>query len=121
MLSVERIPGCVWEPACGPGAIVRVLRAHGHHVVATDLVDYDLADQEESGWDFLLERQLPIGVEAIVTNPPFKLADAFVAHALDLCPKVIMLLRFAFLEGKRPAPILDGGKLARATERLRKF
>ena len=66
-----------------------------------------------SGWDFLLERQLPIGVEAIVTNPPFKLAAAFVAHALDLCPKVVMLLRLAFLESERRTPILDGGKLAR--------
>ena len=31
-------------------------------------------------------------------NPPFKLASEFVAHALDLSPKVIMLLRLAFLK-----------------------
>jgi hypothetical protein len=34
----------------------------------------------------------------IVTNPPFKLAAQFVAHALSLCPRVAMLLRLSFLE-----------------------
>lgn len=113
LLKVEALPDCLWEPACGPGAIVRVLRGAGHVVYATDLVDYDSPDQDEAGWDFLLEQQLPIGVQAIVTNPPFKLAHEFVAHALKLCPKVVMLLRLAFLESDRRRDILDTGKLAR--------
>jgi len=29
LLRVEQIPHFVWEPACGPGAIVNVLRAAG--------------------------------------------------------------------------------------------
>ena len=70
-------------------------------------------DQDESGWDFLLERQLPIGVEAIVTNPPFNLAAQFVAHALDLAPRWLCSCRLAFLESERRTPILDGGRLAR--------
>jgi hypothetical protein len=49
----------------------------------------------------------------IVTNPPYKLANEFVAKALELCPKVIMLLRLAFLESERRSPILDNGTLAR--------
>ena len=59
--SIEgrELPRVPWEPACGLGAIARVLRRHGHVVYATDLVDYDSPDQDESGWDFLLERQLP--------------------------------------------------------------
>ena len=113
LLKVESLPVGLWEPACGPGAIARVLRSHGHVVYATDLVDYDSSDQDESGWDFLLERQLPIGVEAIFTNPPYKLADQFVAHALTLCPRVVMLLRLAFLESTSRSPILDAGTLAR--------
>ena len=48
-----------------------------------------------------------------MTNPPFKLASEFVAHAIELCPKVVMLLRLAFLESERRTSILDGGKLAR--------
>jgi hypothetical protein len=113
LLRAENVPDCVWEPACGPGAIVRVLRGAGCTVYATDLVDYASPDQDESGWDFLLERQMPIGAQAIVTNPPFKNAEAFVAKALELSPLVIMLLRLAFLESERRRGILDNGKLAR--------
>jgi hypothetical protein len=92
---------------------VRVLRAAGHTVIATDLVDYDSPDQDEARVDFLMERHAPLMVAAIITNPPFKNADAFVAHALKLCPKVIMLLRLAFLESDRRCGILDNGLLAR--------
>jgi hypothetical protein len=113
LMRAERLPKVIWEPACGPGVIVRTLRAAGHQVYATDLVDYDSPDQDCHGWDFLSERQLPIGVEAIITNPPFKNANEFVSHALELCPKVMMLLRLAFLESQKRAPILDGGHLAR--------
>lgn len=103
LLALEPLPSRIWEPACGPGAIVRELRATGKDVVATDLVDYrdrGLADQIY-GVDFLMERQAPQGVSCIVSNPPFKLAEEFVAHALELCPHVVMLLRVAFLEGLR--------------------
>lgn len=113
LLQVEPLPEAIWEPACGPGAIVRELRAAGKRVHATDLVDYGLEDSE-SGVDFLMERQAPgFYIGSIVTNPPFKLANEFVAHALMLCPKVVMLLRLAFLESERRSPILDGGRLAR--------
>jgi hypothetical protein len=53
----------------------------------------------------------PVG--AIVTNPPYKQANQFVAHALTLCPRVIMLLRLAFLESGRRSPILENCGLAR--------
>lgn len=113
LLKAEDIPGIVWEPASGPGSIVRVLRAAGRQVYATDLVDYDSPDQDCHGWDFLMENQVPLGVEAVVTNPPYKLAGQFATHALTLCPKVIMLLRLAFLESEGRSSILDGGDLAR--------
>jgi hypothetical protein len=112
LLRHERIPHRVWEPACGPGAIVRVLRQAGHHVTATDLVDWGCPDST-SRIDFLLERRAPEGVESICTNPPFKNAPAFVAHALDLVPHVAMLLRLGFLESESRRAILDGGRLAR--------
>lgn len=60
-----------------------------------------------------LYESLPIGVQAIVTNPPFKNAGEFVSHALELCPHVVMLLRLAFLESQKRSPILDNGYLAR--------
>ena len=102
LLRAEKLPKRIWEPACGRGAIVSVLRAHGHEVVASDLVDYGVPVTAPGyfGVDFLLERRAPEGTQAIVTNPPFRYATEFVEHALELCPRVIMLLRLAFLESE---------------------
>lgn len=105
------LPDRIWEPACGPGSIVKTLRGDGFNVFASDLVDYGCPDQE-SGVDFLETASAPEGVTAIVTNPPYKLANEFVRHALNLgVPKVCMLLRLAFLEGVGRSDILDGGAL----------
>jgi hypothetical protein len=121
LLTAEKLPQNLWECACGPGAIVRVLRDAGHRVIATDLIDYRSPDQDHAGRDFLLERSAPVGVEMIVTNPPGKLASQFAAHALPLCPRVAMLLRLSFLEagnektraGRARLFALDNGQLAR--------
>ena len=40
LLRAEKLAARIWEPAAGRGAIVRVLREHGHHVVASDVFDY---------------------------------------------------------------------------------
>ena len=115
LLRAENLPHRIWEPACGRGAIVNVLRAAGYEVVATDLVNYGppITPPGYYGRDFLMERKAPDGCEAIITNPPYRLAEQFVAHALELCPLVIMLLRLAFLESERRRRILEGGALAR--------
>jgi hypothetical protein len=112
LLEAEHLPAQIWEPACGPGAIVRVLRGAGHQVFASDLVERGCPDST-CGIDFLMETKAPAGVEAIITNPPYKLAAEFVAKGLDLVPYVAMLLRLSFLESARRALILDGGNLAR--------
>lgn len=39
LLGVEAFEGSIWEPACGDGAISRVLQERGHAVISTDLVD----------------------------------------------------------------------------------
>lgn len=112
LLSVERLPTLIWEPACGPGAIVRELRDAKHKVIATDLIDYG-CPHSAGGFDFLKLRHAPPNVSYIVTNPPFKHAHAFARHALELVPNVAMLLRLAFLEGERRKDILDTGRLRR--------
>jgi hypothetical protein len=111
LLRVEQLPHRLWEPAAGRGAIVNVLRAAGHKVLASDLVDYG-DPTHFARRDFLLEK-LPKDCQGIITNPPFKLAEEFVAHALELAPLVVMLLRLAFLESTRRTPILEGRGLAR--------
>jgi hypothetical protein len=109
LLCVESIPRLVWEPACGPGSIVKVLRARGHKVTASDVVDY--------GWEHSVCDFLKIGRgytdRAIVTNPPYQLAEQFVRQAVAFSPLVIMLLRLAFLESVRRTDILEKSGLAR--------
>jgi hypothetical protein len=114
LIEVEPLPraATIWEPACGPGSIVRALRLAGHEVVATDLVDYGL-EGASGDVDFLEQESAPEGAEIILTNPPFMHADEFVRQALRLVPRVIMLLRLAFLESIGRADILDAGQLAR--------
>lgn len=109
LLDAEWIPAKVWEPACGPGAIVEALRATGRKVVPSDLHDYGCNGQ--AVLDFLAAKRAL--ADCIVTNPPYKDAAAFVEKALELCPRVIMLLRLAFLESERRRPILENGLLAR--------
>ena len=112
LLRVEKLPESIWEPACGPGSIVKTLRGAGHRVYATDLVDYGCPDSE-ARVDFLMEQLPGFHVGAIVTNPPFKLAREFVTHALTLAPKVVMLLRLAFIESESRRAILDCGLLSK--------
>jgi hypothetical protein len=101
LLEVESFAGTtVWEPACGDGAISKLLIAHGAGVESTDLYDRGYG---QDGIDFLLT---PGDVENIVTNPPYKLARQFVEHAL-LCAsdRVVMCCKLNFLAGQRRAEL----------------
>lgn len=71
--------GTVWEPACGAGAIVEVLRQHGHRVIASDIEPRCDANRA----DFLNHGSLGDGLFTIVTNPPYKTAERFVRCALE--------------------------------------
>jgi hypothetical protein len=111
LLRVEQIPHRIWEPAAGRGAIVRVLRDRGHAVIANDIVDYGFPLHTVG--DFLKTTAMPAGCSCILTNPPFNIVEPFVTHALELSPRVIMLLRLAFLESERRCGILENRGLAR--------
>jgi len=111
LLRVEKLPPRIWEPATGRGAIVRVLREHGHTVIASDLVHYGFPLHFVG--DFLAQTKAPSGCECVLTNPPFRIVDRFIAHALNLCPRVIMLARLALLESVRRTEILERRGLTR--------
>lgn len=102
LLSVEPFAGPVWEPACGDGAMARVLSRAGLLVVATDLIDRGYGTD---GINFLTETSNR--ATHIVTNPPYGwgLGDAFIRHALTLTQatggKVAMLLDLASLAHPR--------------------
>jgi len=105
------LDGGVWEPACGDGAICKVLAKHGIESVATDLVDRGYG---ESRRDFLLELKPPAGVDAIVTNPPFSLWRQFAERALAMDVGLVALLgRLQLLEGKRLSALFQETSLTR--------
>lgn len=83
----------VWEPAAGSGKMVSALMKSGFDVVASDI---------ETGCDFLSVMN-PRPIRAIITNPPYELANEFVQRALGGVPNngfVAMLLRTDFDHAK---------------------
>ena len=109
LLSVETFDGPLWEPACGDGAMSCVLEDAGYDVRSSDVVHRGFG---EGGVDFLLGRHEPVA--NIVTNPPFKLTEAFIEKALETATrKVAMLGRLAMLEGQGRRPMWDATPIAR--------
>jgi hypothetical protein len=87
--------GPIWEPFAGNGAISNVLKAHGHEVIETDLIDRGIGGQ--SRVDFLMERK-PLA-RTILSNPPFKLAEDVIEHAVDIGIEYLaLLLKSDFLQ-----------------------
>jgi hypothetical protein len=113
LLRAESLPHRIWEPAAGRGAIVCELRDAGHAVIASDLVDYGFPLHFVA--DFLEQTKVPAGVEMICTNSPYdrRIFNRFIVHALDLCPRVVMLARLSLLESDSRTEILENRGLAR--------
>lgn len=113
LLRIETFPVDVWEPACGDGAISRILQARGHKVLSTDLVERGYGCARH---DFLMEH-VP-GGDAVITNPPFRLWYEFAQHATSpvFSPrfeKVALLGRLQLLEGKRMSAMFRATGLTR--------
>jgi hypothetical protein len=109
LLDHEKFRGRIWEPACGDGAICKILEANGYNdVLATDLIDRGYG---EGGHDFF---QSELRADNIITNPPFKLAERFVRLSLaKTTGKVAMLLKLAFLEGQARKTMFQSTPFAR--------
>ena len=88
LLDVVTLQGTVLEPACGNGAIVRILKTFGYQVEAYDL---------SQGTDFLNETKT---YGTIITNPPFSLSDEFIAKAKEVADEFYFLLPLSYLHGK---------------------
>ena len=96
----------VWEPAAGSGKMARVLGRRFHSVYEWDIFAGDRPEVIEANFlDF--ERgdgEAPDGYEAIITNPPYELAEQFCDQALRLTEQsggmVAMLLRTDFDHAK---------------------
>ena len=110
-----RLHNCdVREPAANRGHMVKPLREYFREVEASDVHDYGAGFPKA---DYLFEPRLR-RVDWTITNPPFKLAEQFIAKALATSSDgVAMIVRSAFLEGigryerlftdRRPAWVLQ--------------
>ena len=107
LLEQETFSPYIWEPACGEGHMSKVLKAHGYDVKSTDLIDRGYGT---GGVDFLEYEDSELINADVVTNPPYRHAQAFVEKALSLVApghKVAMFLKIQFLEGKARRALFD--------------
>jgi hypothetical protein len=102
----ELLRATVYEPAAGAGNIVKTLRKRGIRCIAGDIVKKRGFKLDHVG-DFLTQERVPRGCDAIVTNPPYRHAEQFAVHALELVPDVFLLLRLAFIESVRRTALLE--------------
>ncbi|KAA3527073.1 methyltransferase [Agrobacterium vitis] len=93
-----------WEPACNRGHMVDPLCEFFNAVWASDIHDYGLDGAFQH--DFLMPftphviRWAASSPNWIISNPPFRLAEQFIARALDIATVgVAMIVRTSFLEG----------------------
>lgn len=106
LLERETFIGDIWEPACGDGAISKVLEEHGHTVRSTDLIDRGYG---EGGKDFLWSTDTATN---IITNPPFTLGEEFIRKSLSCTTgKVVMLTKLQFLEGAKRKKMFESTPL----------
>lgn len=91
-----------WEPAAGEGHMAEVLREYFPKVYASDVHDYGKGYSLGSFVGEGLDRATcPSQPDWIITNPPFNLAEEFLARALEEARVgVAMLLRTAWIEGQ---------------------
>lgn len=105
LMKLENLNHNIWESACGKGHLAKPLIEAGYNVKCTDLVDRGFG---VGGVDFFEQTEMFEG--DIITNPPYKYAQEFIEHALELVPegnKVCMFLKVQFLEGKRRRKLFE--------------
>jgi hypothetical protein len=84
------------EPAANRGHMVRPLRETFGHVEGSDIFDYGAGFPQA---DYLFGPD-PDPVDWTITNPPFRLAEQFIARALRTSREgVAVIVRAAFQEG----------------------
>lgn len=109
LLEKAKLNKNLWECACGSGHLSKRLIEHGFNVKSTDLIDRGFGI---GGVDFLKTSEAWAG--DIITNPPYKFAQEFCEHALELLQdgnKCFMFLKLQFLEGKTRRRLFDKKQL----------
>ena len=108
LLAVESFDGRSWDPCCGAGNIPRIMALWGQHCVGSDIADRGYGQPA----DFFSTECADI--HNIISNPPYRLIEPFIRHALTKATyKVAILARLALLEGQKRRTLLQTTPLAR--------
>ena len=96
--------GPVWEPACGDGAISKVLIQRNHEVHSTDL-------RTDSGYGIggidALTHTPEMHIGSVITNPPFNLAVEFIWRLRAMRVPFALLLKSTFWHAMSRADLFD--------------
>lgn len=87
LMERMKFKGSIWECACGDGSMSTVLEDYGYPVRSTDLIYRGYGESRSLNFLRSTER-----AENIVTNPPFKKANQFIAQALKKADRQVALL-----------------------------
>ena len=103
LLEAETFGPRVLEPACGDGAIARILEGRGHTVIGTDIEPLGYGERRDF---YELEEDLEAD---LVTNPPFDQAARFIRHARETIKprKMALLLKSTFFHAKTRRPLFE--------------
>lgn len=96
----EKFTDTIIEPCVGMGHIAEVLKQVGYKVDCYDIIDRGYVGTQIQ--DFLASN-IKGNRNDIITNPPYKMATAFVRKALDISDdgvKIAMFLKIQFLESQ---------------------
>jgi len=107
------------EPACGRGHMVLALNEYFSEVRADDVFDFGFGRVA----DFLKAEHANNSFDWVITNPPFRLAEDFVARSMPIARVgVAMLVRTVFIESVGRYQRLFGpfppARVAQFTERV---
>lgn len=106
LFDVEKFDGEIWDPACGIGRITQAAQKAGYRTHESDIADRGVGYR----LDFLTSLR---DCDNVISNPPYKIAQPFAAHALNLASKsVALLLPLTWLTGNTRARWLDETPLA---------
>ncbi len=101
LLAAEIDFKSVWDPACGCGTIPKVFSEIGSAAHGTDIV-VRWSWQTYTGDFFTVKKDRTPYFTDIVTNPPYRLAEAFIRRAFELdARKIAVLVRLDFLASQK--------------------
>lgn len=93
-------PKIVLEPACGGGHMLNGLSNFftKSNIIATDIMDREKIEIDKNieircgkEYDFLSSDYPIKKADIVITNPPFKVGEAFVLHALEIAEEYVFI------------------------------